>query len=82
VVTEIGKEIEVATEISSATSAEGSDIWPETAKIPETGLEVTIAKTEEIGTEVEITTETRVPDATIARSTVTWQETAREVHND
>lgn len=69
---------EVATETSSATSAAGSGTWPGIARTPGTGLEAMTARTEETGAATG--TEARAPDATIARNTVTWQETAKEVH--
>lgn len=70
-------ETEEATEISNATSAAGSGTWPGIVRTPGIGPEATTARTEE--TEAATGTEARAPDATIARNTVTWQETAREV---
>ena len=78
-ITEIPETTETTTEISSATNAEDSVIWPEIVRTPETDQEVTIAKTEETDTN-EITPELRALDAIIVRSTVTWQETAKLVN--
>ena len=81
---------EVVTEISSVTSAEGMDTWPEIVRIPEIGPEVTTDRTGETDTtgitEITETTETetitgvRVLDATTARSTAISPETANLVH--
>ena len=80
----------MVTEISSVTSAEGMDTWPEIVRIPEIGPEVTTDRTGETDTtgitEITETTETetitggRVLDATTARSTAISPETANLVY--
>ena len=54
-----------------------SDTWQETAKTHETGQGTTTEKIVETETMEEA--EVKAPDATIAKNTGTWQETASSV---